>query len=103
MSIDNLVENQSTEITKAERQENPGSRFWNTIRQALRGSEQHYTSGSQGNANILLFLSNTLFGSIPVAGYTIGTSIIIFTLLPAWGFGNAAATLVGQTLVAKKP
>jgi putative MATE family efflux protein len=74
--------------------------MWKLLRLSMGGMLQYFVGTSSW---ILLIRMTAPFGSVVIAGYTIMLRIILFALLPSWGMANAAATLVGQNLGAKKP
>lgn len=77
-----------------------GAVLWNILRTSFGGIGQTLVATTSW-----IFLMRILagIGSEAVAGATITMRLFMFTLMPAWGMSNAAATLVGQNLGAQHP
>lgn len=74
--------------------------MWHIIKIALPSTTQ-MTLRSTSRLVILAIIG--LYGTFATAGFGVANRILLIALIPGFGLGNAAATLVGQNLGALQP
>lgn len=85
--------------------------YWHQLRLNLKEMAHIMKTALGGVAQMIIAMMSWIFlmrvlsdvGSEAVAGATITLRIVMFTMMPAHGMANAAATLVGQNLGADQP
>ena len=74
--------------------------MWRIVKIALPSTVQ-MTLRSTSRLIILAIVG--LYGTFATAGFGVANRILLVALIPGFGLGNAAATLIGQNLGAHQP
>ena len=77
-----------------------GGLCWRILKIGLPGAGQMLLRSLM---NAVMFRIVAPFGTSALAGYSISTRLNMMILMPAFSFGNASATMVGQNLGAGRP
>jgi len=74
--------------------------IWNLLKIGLPAS---MTAMERNLGNLILMFFMTPFGTLAVAGHTLGQRVEMFIQMPAMALGQGAGILVGQNLGARQP
>ncbi|MDH4209767.1 MAG: MATE family efflux transporter, partial [Anaerolineae bacterium] len=74
--------------------------MWRIVKIALPSTVQ---MGLRSTSRLIVLAIVGLYGTFATAGFGVANRILLIALIPGFGLGNAAATLVGQNLGAIQP
>jgi putative MATE family efflux protein len=77
--------------------------FKTIVRLIKIGLPASMTAMERNLGNLILMFFMTPFGTLAVAGHTLGQRMEVFLQMPAMGLGQGAGILVGQNLGARQP